>query len=52
MREVVADRSSVGYNYNDRNEISPTDSMQEKLSLADRFGITPDLYIPKPGGLP
>ena len=40
VKEVVADRSSVGYNYNDRSEISPTDSMQEKLSLADRFGIT------------
>ena len=23
VREVVADRSSVGYNYNDRNEICP-----------------------------
>jgi len=40
VRELASDRSSTGYQYNDRNEISPTDTMQEKLSLADRFGIT------------
>jgi len=50
VREVVADRSSVGYNYNDRNEISPTDSMQEKLSLADRFGITLTFISPNQEG--
>lgn len=50
VREVVADRSSTGYQYNDRNEISPTDSMQEKLSLADRFGITLTFISPNQRG--
>lgn len=46
VRELAADRSSTGYNYNDRNEISPTDTMQEKLSLSDRFGITLTFIAP------
>lgn len=50
VREVVSDRSSTGYQYNDRNEISPTDTMQEKLSLADRFGITLTFIAPNQKG--
>ncbi len=50
VKEVVSDRSSIGYKYNERNEISPTDSMQEKLSLADRFGITLTFISPNQKG--
>lgn len=50
VRELASDRSSTGYQYNDRNEISPTDTMQEKLSLADRFGITLTFIAPNQKG--
>lgn len=50
VRELTSDRSSTGYQYNDRNEISPTDTMQEKLSLADRFGITLTFIAPNQKG--
>lgn len=50
VREMFSDRSSQGYQYNDRNEISPTDSMQEKLSLSDRFGITLTFISPNQRG--
>ena len=50
VRQLASDRSSTGYHYNDRDEISPTDSMQEKLSLADRFGITLTFISPNQKG--
>lgn len=50
IRETISDRSSTGFHYNDLNEISPTDSMQEKLSLADRFGITLSFTAPNQRG--
>ena len=50
IRQVVSDRSSVGFNYNEEGDISPTDSMQEKLSLSDRFGITLTFISPNQKG--
>lgn len=38
IQETEGDRGA-NFHYNQRGEISPTDSMQEKISLADRFGI-------------
>lgn len=50
IRQMVSDRSSVGFHYNDDGDISPTDSMQEKLSLSDRFGITLTFTAPNQKG--
>lgn len=50
IRQMASDRSSVGYHYNDEGDISPTDSMQEKLSLSDRFGITLTFIAPNQKG--
>jgi len=50
VRELTSDRSSMGFHYNDQGEISPTDSMQEKLSLSDRFGITLTFTAPNQQG--
>ena len=43
IREVWGDRSDMEYN----EDVHRSDTMEEKLSLASRFGVT--IYYPKPG---
>ena len=43
IRETWGDRSDMEYN----EDIHRSDTMEEKLSLASRFGVT--IYYPKPG---
>ncbi|MBM7866795.1 DUF815 domain-containing protein [Heliobacterium gestii] len=43
IREVVADRQPT---FNDEGELRPGDTYEEKMSLADRFGITVTFLAP------
>lgn len=43
IREIWGDRSDMEYN----EDVHRSDTMEEKLSLASRFGVT--IYYPKPG---
>jgi hypothetical protein len=43
IRETWTDRNDMEY----QNDIHHSDTMEEKLSLASRFGVT--IYYPKPG---
>lgn len=44
VKETFSDRAGMGAG--DSNEIHPKDTMEEKLSLADRFGITVTFISP------